>query len=64
MLRRCLGNRITRFDVEFSRPYFSFEFGEIISRAYDVAGRLAFVHKFTSNQGSHLHATVVEVFES
>jgi acyl-CoA thioesterase FadM len=64
MLRRCLSNRIARFDVEFSRPYFSFEYGEIVSRAYDVAGYLAFIHKFTSNRGAHLHATVVEVFES
>jgi acyl-CoA thioesterase FadM len=64
MLRRCLSHRIARFDVEFSRPYFSFESGEIVSRAYDVAGHLAFVHRFTSNRGSHLHATVVEVFES
>ena len=63
MLRRCLSNRLARFDVEFSRPYFSFESGEIVSRAYDVAGHLAFIHKFTSNRGSHLHATVVEVFE-
>jgi len=63
-LRRCLSNRIARFDVEFSRPYFSFESGEIVSRAYDVAGRLALVHKFTSKRRSHLHATVVEVFES
>jgi hypothetical protein len=63
-LRRCLSHRIARFDVEFSRPYFSFESGEIVSRAYDVAGHLAFVHRFTSNRGSHLHATVVEVFES
>ncbi len=64
MLRRSLSHRIARFDVEFSRPYFSFESGEIVSRAYDVAGHLAFVHKFTSNRGLHLHATVVEVFES
>ena len=64
MLRRCLSHRISRFDVEFSRPYFSFESGEIVSRAYDVAEHLAFIHKFTSNRGSQLHATVVEVFES
>jgi acyl-CoA thioesterase FadM len=64
MLRRCLSHRLARFDVEFSRPYFSFESGEIVSRAYDVAGHLAFVHRFTSKGGSHLHATVVEVFES
>jgi acyl-CoA thioesterase FadM len=63
LLRRCLSNRMARFDVEFSRPYFSFESGEIVSRAYDVAGSLAFVHRFTSNQGAHLHATVVEMFE-
>ncbi len=63
-LRRCLHRRLARFDVEFSRPYFSFEDGEIISRAYDVAGHLAFVHRFTSNRGAHLHATAVEVFDS
>jgi len=63
-LRRCLRRRLARFDIEFSRPYFSFEDGEIISRAYDVAGHLAFVHRFTSNRGAHLHATAVEVFES
>jgi len=64
LLRRCLSHRIARFDVEFSRPFFSFEHGEIVSRAYDVAGRIAFIHKFTSNRGMYLHATVVEVFES
>ena len=64
LLRRCLRNRLLRFDVEFSRPYFSFESGEIVSRAYDVANHLAFVHRFTSNGGKNLHATVVEVFDS
>ena len=64
LLRSCLRNPMARFDVEFSRPFFSFDFGEIVSRAYDVAGRLALVHKFTSGHGMHLHATAVEVFES
>jgi acyl-CoA thioesterase FadM len=63
-LRRCLRHRLARFDVEYSRPYFSFEKGEIVSRAYDVAGHLAFAHRFTSQRGAHLHATVVEVFEA
>lgn len=63
-LRRCLSHRLARFDVEYSRPYFSFEKGEIVSRAYDVAGLLAFAHRFTSRRGAHLHATVVEVFEA
>lgn len=62
-LRRCLKNRINRFDIEFSRPFFSFEDGIIASRAYDVAGHLAFVHRFTSGRGAHLHATAVEVFD-
>jgi len=64
MLRRCLSNRLARFDVEFNRPFFSFDSGEIVSRAYDVSGHLAFIHKFTSNRRSDLHATVVEVFKS
>lgn len=64
LLRRCLSNRLLRFDVEFSRPYFSFESGEIVSRAYDLANHLAFVHRFTSSGGKYLHATVVEVFDS
>ena len=63
-LRQCLSRRLLRFDVEFSRPYFSFERGEIVSRAYFVAGHLAFVHRFTSARGAHLHATVVELFEA
>ena len=64
MLRDCLGKRLLRFDVECSRPFFSFEYGTIISRAYDVAGHLAFIDNFTSNRGALLDATVVEVFES
>lgn len=64
LLRRCLVRRLARFDVEFSRPFFSFEPGEIVTRAYDVADRLAFVHRLTSGRGEHLHATVVEVFEA
>ncbi|GEM_PF-918267 len=64
LLRRCLSRRLLRFDVEFSRPYFSFERGEIVSRAYIVADHLAFVHRFTSARGAHLHATVVELFET
>ncbi|HFC12878.1 MAG TPA: hypothetical protein ENJ56_08550 [Anaerolineae bacterium] len=63
-LRLCLSQRIARFDVEYTRPYFSFECGEIVSRAYDVGGHLAFVHRFTSHRGAHLHATAVEVFSA
>lgn len=61
-LRQCLSHRLARFDVEFSRPYFSFEKGEIVTRAYNVGGHLAFIHRFTSHRGAHLHATVVEIF--
>lgn len=62
-LRRCLLHRMARFDVEFSRPFFSFEAGRIVTRAYEVAGHLAFVHRLTSGRGENLHATVVEVFD-
>lgn len=64
LLRQCLRRRLLRFDVEFSRPYFSFERGEIVSRAYLVANHLAFVHRFTSARGAHLHASVVEIFDA
>ena len=63
-IRQCLRQPIARFDVEFPRPFFSFERGEVVSRAYDVGGRLAMVHRFTSHKGSFLHATAVEVFSS
>jgi acyl-CoA thioesterase FadM len=63
-IRRCLSQRIDRFDVEFTRPFFSFDVGEIVTRAFDVSGHLGMVHRFTSNSGSRIHACVVEVFKS
>jgi hypothetical protein len=53
---------VARFDVEFGRPFFSFETGEIVTRAYAIEDRLGLVHRFTSESGGALHATVVETF--
>lgn len=63
-LRRCLEMPLSRFDVEFGRPFFSFEHGEIVTRAYALGSDLGLVHRLTSNRGSSLHATVVEVFSA
>ncbi|HEY8141429.1 MAG TPA: hypothetical protein VIG06_02120 [Kofleriaceae bacterium] len=61
-VRRCLEQPVARFDVEFGRPFFSFETGEIVTRAYAIEDRLGLVHRFTSESGGALHATVVETF--
>jgi acyl-CoA thioesterase FadM len=61
-IRRCLGVPMMRFDVEFGRPFFSFESGSIVSRVFALSNRLGIVHRFTSGEGAALHATVVEVF--
>jgi hypothetical protein len=61
-VRRCLEQPLARFDVEFGRPFFSFETGEIVTRAYALEDRLGLVHRFTSEGGGALHATVVETF--
>lgn len=61
-LRRCLAEPLARFDVEFGRPFYSFESGEMVTRAYALEDRLGLVHRFTSQAGGALHATVVETF--
>jgi hypothetical protein len=63
-LRGCLRMPLSRFDVEFGRPFFSFERGEIVTRAYALGNDLGMVHRLTSNNGESLHATVVEVFSA
>lgn len=60
--RRCLSDRVRRFDVEFGRPFFSFEHGETVSRVYDGDRSLGLVHRLTSSAGTAIHATAVEVF--
>ena len=61
-LRRCLSVPLARFDVEFGRPFFSFESGEMVTRWYGLGERLGVVHRFTSGAGAALHATAVEIF--
>ena len=60
-LLRCLSSPLSGFDVEFGRPFFSFERGNVVTRAYTVGDRLGLVHRFTSEDGTTLHATAVEV---
>jgi hypothetical protein len=62
LLRRALAEPMRRFDVELSRPYYSFDQGDIVSRAFETEGRLSLVHAFTSGGGATLHGTVVESF--
>jgi hypothetical protein len=61
-LRPCLQRPMDSFDVEFCRPMFSFDRGEIVTRAYAVDDRFGVIHRITSQRGAVLHATVVEVF--
>jgi acyl-CoA thioesterase FadM len=62
LLRRCLREPLARFDAEYSRPFFSFEEGTVVTRAFALGERLGLVHRLTSAGGSVLHSTVVEVF--
>jgi hypothetical protein len=62
LLARALGEPLRQFDVELSRPFYSFDHGEVTSRAFDVDGRLALVHSLTSDGAAALHGTVVETF--
>ncbi|MFT4628108.1 MAG: acyl-CoA thioesterase FadM [Myxococcota bacterium] len=61
-LRRCLRSPLVRFDAEYSKPFFSFERGTVVTRAFALGDRLGLVHRLTSGAGSSLHSTVVEVF--
>jgi hypothetical protein len=61
-LQIALREPLRRFDVEFSRPFYSFERGEIVTRAYAAGGRLGLVHSLVSDGGAALHALVVEAF--
>ena len=53
---------LERFEVELSRPYFSFERGRVETRAYWWEDRFAFVHHLLSGDGVHAHGVVVEHF--
>lgn len=62
VLRRTLSFPVARLDAEFSRPFYSFDAGEVTTRAYDVDGRAALIHHITSDEQRVLHGTVVEVY--
>lgn len=62
LVRRTLGAPISRLDAEFSRPFYSFDGGEVTTRVYDVDGCASLVHHITSDEQRVLHATLVEVY--
>ncbi len=60
LLRQGLVRPVRRIDVEYTRPFFSFDPGDMQSRAWERGGKLAFVHRLVSKAG--VHATLVEQF--
>jgi hypothetical protein len=71
-LRHALDTRLERFDVELTKPYFSFDHGLINSQAYELEGVVYFVHELSSSGavsaprrepvGSARHGVVIETF--
>jgi acyl-CoA thioesterase FadM len=59
-LRLGLARPVRQIDVEYSRPLFAFNEGELETRAWEQPSGLAFVHRLM--QGAQVHATVIEQF--
>ena len=59
-LRRALGQPLRNLDMELRRPMYVFDKGTIVTKAYDVDGRFAFIHQVLSSD--QLHAVVIERF--
>jgi hypothetical protein len=64
-LRAGVSQRLIRFDAELRRPFFVFDSGTLVTRAYVGPSRIAYVHElWSSQQGNRPHATVIEQFEA
>jgi hypothetical protein len=62
-LRHALDTRLERFDVELTKPYFSFDHGRIDSHAYELDGGVYFVHELSSSGAiTARHGVVIETF--
>jgi hypothetical protein len=63
-LRLAMKAPVDRLDLLFSRPFYLFDEGEVLSTAYQWEGRLAFVHELvgTAIGGSEPRALVIEQF--
>jgi hypothetical protein len=62
-LKRALDTRLECFDVELTKPYFSFDHGRVDSRAYELDGDVYFIHELSSS-GAIIarHGVVIETF--
>jgi hypothetical protein len=50
-LRLAMQTPVGRLDLLFSRPFYLFDEGAVVSTAYEWEGRLAFVHEFVGTEG-------------
>jgi len=62
-LRQCLDQPLRRLNIELYQPYFVYDSGRLKTHAYHSAGRLAFVHRLSSERfGATPHGIVVEQY--
>jgi hypothetical protein len=50
-LRLAMQSPVDRLDLLFSRPFYLFDEGAVVSTAYDWDGRLAFIHELVGTEG-------------
>ena len=63
-LRRAMKTPVDRIDLLFSRPFYLFDEGAVLSTAYEWEGRLAFIHELvgTERGGDEPRALAIEQF--
>lgn len=63
VLLRGLEQPLGTLDAEYRRPFYAFDAGRVVTRVYEHAGELGFVHELLSDIGNRApHAVVVERF--
>ena len=61
-LRVALSTPLRRLDLLFSRPFFLFDEGAVLSSAHKWRGRLVFVHELVGVEGGEPRALAIEQF--
>jgi acyl-CoA thioesterase FadM len=62
-LRAGVSRPLIRLDAEIRRPFYAFDSGMVVSKAYLLPSRIAFVHElWNGTNDDHPHATVIEQF--
>ena len=65
VLRAGVSRPLTRWDAEIRRPFYAFDSGTVVSKAYVRPSRVAFVHElWNGTNDDHPNATVVEQFDT